>query len=163
MSAERVIIIGCPGSGKSTFARRLATLTGLPLYHLDLLYHRPDRTKVPREVFDSSLDEIMSTEYWIIDGNYQRTLEKRISGCDRVFLFDLPAEVCLEGVKERVGRPRPDMPWVEEKLDPEFEDFIKEFREKKLPKIYELLGRSGGRKITVFRTREEAEKYLYKF
>ncbi len=163
MSAERVIIIGCPGSGKSTFARRLATLTGLPLYHLDLLYHRPDRTKVSREVFDSSLDEIMSTEYWIIDGNYQRTLEKRISGCDRVFLFDLPAEVCLEGAKERVGRPRPDMPWVEEKLDPEFEDFIKEFREKKLPKIYELLGRSGGRKITVFRTREEAEKYLYKF
>ena len=33
---NKVIVIGCPGSGKSTFSRALHELTDLPLYHLDL-------------------------------------------------------------------------------------------------------------------------------
>ncbi|MEY8605912.1 hypothetical protein [Muribaculum intestinale] len=31
---KKVIIIGCPGAGKSTFARKLSAKTGLPLYYL---------------------------------------------------------------------------------------------------------------------------------
>lgn len=48
---RKVIVIGSPGAGKSTFSRQLHRLTGLPLYHLDLLWHKPDRTNVsPRGV-----------------------------------------------------------------------------------------------------------------
>ena len=46
---KRVLVIGCPGSGKSTFSRRLAKKTGFELFHLDLLYWRADRTTVCRE------------------------------------------------------------------------------------------------------------------
>ena len=46
---EKIIVIGCPGAGKSTFARRLRDETGLPLYYLDLLWHRPDRTTAGRD------------------------------------------------------------------------------------------------------------------
>ena len=29
---QRALVLGCPGSGKSTFARRLRDITGLPLH-----------------------------------------------------------------------------------------------------------------------------------
>ena len=38
MTNKKIIVIGCPGSGKSHFSRKLAALTGLPLYHLDMIY-----------------------------------------------------------------------------------------------------------------------------
>ncbi len=65
---QRAIVIGCPGSGKSTFSRKLRDSTGLPLYYLDLLWHKPDRTTVSREKFDKRLYEILMQEQWIIDG-----------------------------------------------------------------------------------------------
>ena len=43
---NRIVIIGCPGAGKSTFARKLAAKTGLPLYYLDMIWHRADRTVI---------------------------------------------------------------------------------------------------------------------
>lgn len=52
---KKILVIGCPGSGKSTFARRLRDRTGLPLYHLDLLWHRPDKTTVSEAEFDAAL------------------------------------------------------------------------------------------------------------
>ena len=74
---RKAIIIGCPGSGKSTFARKLRDTTGLPLYYLDMLWHKPDKTTVPEDEFDASLQDILKRDRWIIDGNYQRTLAVR--------------------------------------------------------------------------------------
>ena len=87
---KKIIVIGCPGSGKSTFARKLRDITGLPLYYLDMIWHKPDKTTVTREEFDTELEKILEKDSFIIDGNYGRTLEKRFLCCDTVFLFDLP-------------------------------------------------------------------------
>ena len=158
---ERVIITGCPGGGKSTFARRLRDVSGLPLYYLDRLWHRPDRTTVTREAFDLRLREILREDRWIIDGNYQRTLELRLAACDTAFLLDLPPEKCLAGARSRIGRPREDLPWVETEFDEEFRQSIVEFPRDCLPRIYELLNQyREGRKIVIFRSREEADGYL---
>jgi adenylate kinase family enzyme len=64
---RKVIIIGCPGAGKSTFARILSDKTHLPLYYLDMLWHKPDRTTVERNIFDNKLKEIVLGDKWIID------------------------------------------------------------------------------------------------
>lgn len=98
------MVIGCPGAGKSTFAKRLHEVTGLPLYYLDMLWHKPDRTNIPRDEFDARLEEIVRKDKWIIDGNYQRTLEMRLKECDTVFLLDYPLEVCLAGAQSRIGK-----------------------------------------------------------
>ena len=161
---KRVIVIGSPGAGKSTFAKKLAALTGIPLHHLDMVYHRPDKTHISREEFDMKLAGIMAEEAWIIDGNYSRTIEARLKECDTVFLLDYPLEVCLSGALERVGTQRDDMPWAEKELDSEFRRFIEEFPEKEMPKIYRLIEKyKDKRDVIILRSREEAGKWLAEY
>ena len=98
---------------------------------------------------------------YIIDGNYSRTIERRISACDTVFLFDLPVEDCLDGAISRLGKLRYDMPWIDTKLDPQLKREIEEFRDKNLPVIYELIEKyKSGKAIVIFKSREEANKFI---
>lgn len=157
---NKILIIGCPGSGKSTFARRLRDITGLPLHYLDMIWHKPDKTNISREEFDAALREIISGDRWIIDGNYQRTLEMRVAACDSVFLFDLPTDICLEGARSRIGKKREEMPWIATELDIEFEQCITDFADHKLPAIYDLLRKYDIKNVTVFKSREAADAYL---
>lgn len=159
---QRIMIIGSPGSGKSTFARKLRDKTGLPLYYLDMIKHKPDRTTISSEEFDKKLDEILNKDKWIIDGNYQRTLEVRMEKSDTIILFDLPAEVCLEGAKSRIGTKREDLPWIETEktFESEFKQWIVEFSEKSLPEIYNLLEKYKDKEIVIFKSREDEKFYL---
>ncbi len=157
---KRVMVIGCPGSGKSRFSRLLHKSTGLPLVHLDMLNWNADRTEVGREVFDARLREAISGDEWIIDGNYGRTLEWRFERCDTVFFFDLPTDECLRGIEERRGKVRPDMPWVEKEEDAEFTDFVRNFAVTSRPKIISLIEKYSDREIMVFHSREETNEYL---
>lgn len=159
---EKVIVIGCPGSGKSVFSAALSQKTGLPLCHLDMLYWNPDRTTVTREVFDDRLKSILDNDKWIIDGNYGRTMEIRMMAADTVFFLDYPTEVCIEGIYERRGKARPDIPWIEpeDEVDEEFLRSVKEYRDKSRPKVIELLEKYSYKSIIIFRDRIEADLYL---
>ena len=158
---EKVIVIGSPGAGKSTFARKLRDKTGLPLYYLDMIFHNADKSTVSREEFDKQLSEIVATDQWIIDGNYQRTLPLRFKKCDTVFFFDVPLEECLEGATARIGTKREDMPWVEEVLDEEFKQYIIDFPKDQLPLIYGLIDEyKNDKEIIVFMSRTEADDWL---
>ena len=158
---KKVIVIGCPGSGKTTFAEKLRDRVGLPLIYLDAIWHKPDRTHIPREEFDAKLVEILAEDRWIIDGNYSRTVETRMRACDTVFLFDLPVEVCLEGAISRLGKGRYDMPWIDTRLDPKLKQEIEEFGDKNLPTVYALLDKyKNGKTVVVFKSREQADAFL---
>ena len=157
---KRVAVIGCPGGGKSTFSRALRDRVDLPLYHLDAIYWRDDRTHLSREEFYPLMQKIIARDEWIIDGNYNSTLEWRISACDLLIFLDYPAEVCLEGVRARRGQKRSDMPWVEDGDDEEFLEFIRAFETESRPRILELIGGYPDKAVVVFRTREEADRYL---
>lgn len=158
---KKAIIIGCPGSGKTTFAEKLNRCTGLPLFYLDVIWHKPDRTHISREEYDKIVDGIFKLDEWIIDGNYSRTIEKRIVNCDTVFLFDLPTDVCIQGAVSRLGKKRLDVPFADDKLDPEFKKQIEEFPFVVLPRIYELLEKhKANREITVFKSRKQADEYI---
>ena len=157
---RKVIVIGCPGSGKSTFARKLRALTGLPLYHLDMMYWNEDKTTVEREVFDARLKDAMAGSTWIIDGNYARTMEIRLAGCDTVFFLDYPTEVCLEGIESRKGKSRSDMPWTENSSDDEFVSFVKNYNENNRPEVIKLLEKYSDKNIFVFHSRAKSEKFL---
>lgn len=158
---KKVIVIGCPGAGKTTFAEKLNKLTGLPLFYLDAIWHRPDRTHISREEYDERLSEILKLDTWIIDGNFNRTIEVRLRASDTVFLFDLPTDVCLDGAISRLGKERYDMLWIDTELDPKLKEEIEAFPQKGLPGIYELLEQYGeGKNIIVFKSREQADEYI---
>lgn len=158
---KKIIVIGCPGSGKSYFSKKLKDILNYPIYHLDLIWNKPDKTTISREEFDSILNKIFIEDTWIMDGNYQRTLEMRINACDTIILLDFDLEVSLEGATSRVGQQRDDMPWKEESLSEEFKNKILSFREEKLPEIYKLLDKYKDEKeIIIFKNREESNNYL---
>ena len=158
---RRIVVLGCPGSGKTTFSLKLQKALGLPLYHLDAIWHKPDRTHVTREEFDARLADLLARDSWIIDGNYSRTAERRIAAADTVILFDLPSDVCLAGALARLGQKRPDMPWIDTALDPALRAEIEAFSVKNLPAIYALIERYGAEKsVVIFKSREEADAFL---
>lgn len=160
LGMEKVLVIGCPGGGKSTFARALRDKTNLPLYSLDMIWHKPDKTTVTREEFDARLGELLKEPRFLIEGNYARTLEMRLAACDTVFLLDYPVEVCLAGVESRIGTKREDMPWVETEFDPEFREYILHFAAERLPYIYQCLNNARGKRVVIFHSREDAADFL---
>ena len=160
LASQRIVILGCPGSGKSTFALKLRERTGLPLIHLDNLWWKRDRTHITREVFDRALEAVLSGEQWIIDGDYSRTYEVRIRACDTVIFLDYDAQTCMNGILERVGKTRPDIPWVEHRLDPELVKQVESYRRDNRPAIYELLDKYPDKRALVFSTRLEAARWL---
>lgn len=158
---QKVLVIGSPGAGKSTFSRKLRDATGLPLYYLDMIWHRPDKTNISREELTARQREIIKTPKWIIDGNYLSTMELRLKNCDTVFFLDYPLEVCLAGAKARIGTKREDIPWIETEFDQEFKQWILDFPKDQLPIIYQLLEKyKENRTVHIFKSREEAEHYL---
>ncbi len=158
---NKVIVIGSPGAGKSVFSKRLNEKTGLPLIHLDLIWHKPDKTHIPREQFDAVLERACQEERWIMDGNYSRTLELRFAHADTVIFLDYPPEVCLEGIAGRIGQTRSDMPWVEDCLDPELKQTVEEYPHKNRQTVYRLIKKyQTDKTVVVFHSREDAERYL---
>ena len=155
-----ILVLGCPGSGKSTFARRLHERTGLPLIHLDRLFWLPDRTHISREAFDRRLTEMLCQPKWILDGDYNRTWEVRIRACDTVIFLDYDEALCLEGIAARVGQDRPDMPWTEQTLDPELVALVQGYRTQSRPVLLALLARYPEKRQWFFHTRVEADRWL---
>ena len=157
---KKVIVIGCPGSGKSTFSRRLAEKTNIPVYHLDMMYWNEDKTTVDKGIFLERLDAVLQKDEWIIDGNYISTMELRMLACDTIIFLDYPLEICLDGVKSRQGKARSDMPWIEDEEDGEFIEFIKNFAKEQRPIIMDLLEKYSDKHINVFNSRVEASEYI---
>ena len=157
---KKIIVIGCPGSGKSTVSRALHNKTGIPLYHLDMMYWNADKTTAEKSVFLERLSTVLEKDEWIIDGNYGSTMELRMAACDTVIFLDYPLDICLDGIRERRGKPRSDMPWIETEEDEEFIEFIKSYNEQQKPKVLELLEKYSDKNIVIFKSREEADMFL---
>ena len=130
-TAKRIAIIGCGGSGKSTLATQLGPVLGLPVVHLDVHYWNPGWVPTPRDEWEDEVEGLISGEFWIIDGNYGSTMDKRLAASDAVIFMDFPRRICLWRVVKRgfqhIGESRPDMaPGCPERLlDGGFFKFIK--------------------------------------
>ena len=160
---HKILVIGCSGSGKSTYARALAECTKLPLVHLDRLYWRPGWTHVSREEFDALLAAELAKPAWIMDGNYDRTLVARLERCDAVVWLNLPRIVCVLGVLRRValfrGRVRPDMgDNCPERLDFSFLRWVWNYNSIHRARIQEALAHAPHATVFMVRKRRELSR-----
>lgn len=98
---KKIAIIGCPGSGKTTLAFKLAKQLHLPLYHLDDYQWLPGWQKVERNEFVKAHDTLCDLPAWIIEGSGNKLLPYRIQKADVVIFLDVPRATCIWRVVKR--------------------------------------------------------------
>lgn len=164
MKFNRIIIIGSAGSGKSYLAKKIAEITGYPLIHLDNEFWNPGWVKTPRDEWIKKQKNMMASEQWIIDGNYDSTLELRFEACDVIIFLDINRFICMLGAIKRHGKKRSDLPdYCEEKFDKEFLEFLKwiwSFSKVSKPKILALRKAYQDKSMIVLKSRGEVKKFL---
>lgn len=120
---RRILVMGPPGSGKSTVARRLGAQHGLPIFHLDQAFWQPGWIETPADDFRAEVERIAALPAWVIDGNYTgSTLEPRFRTADTIVYLDVPSWLCVLRILWRTassyGRVRADSaPGCPERLD----------------------------------------------
>jgi len=165
---QRVMVLGCGGSGKSTFARELGDRTGLPAVHLDLLFWQPGWTPAPEAQARAALAEALAGERWIADGDFldDGAADARFARADTVVWLDLPRRLCLWRIGWRLlrdrRRRRPDLPaGCRESFDPAFLRWVWSYpgRRAEVAAVLDAVARQG---VTVWRlrSRREVERFL---
>ena len=162
---ERILIIGCSGSGKSRLARKLGQKLGLPVIHLDQLWWTENWQNVTVEEFDSRLAMALNMDRWIIDGNYSRTMGVRLSQCDTVIYLDFSRWACLLGMCQRLlssrGKTRPDMSaGCPERFSWEFVKWIWDFNKNNRVRNYTYLAQAKHAQSVVLKNRREVKAFL---
>ena len=163
---KRVMIIGCGGAGKSTLARQLGEKTGLPVVHLDQIWWTPGNWQhITQEEFDIQLAREMENPRWIMDGNFNRTIEVRLQHCDTVIYLDSNRFVCLKNWIGRViknwGRSRQDMaPGCSERFDPEMAEWIWNFNRNNRERYYRLLSEVRDKQVYILKNRRDVRRFL---
>ncbi len=163
---ERIIVIGCGGSGKTTLSHQLGDLLSIPVHHLDRLFWDPGWVKVERNAFFKKQEQIISGDRWLIDGNYGSTMEARIARADTILFLDLPTTHCLWNVIKRFfqyqGKSRPDMTdGNSEMLDLVFIWYILTFRQRRRPLIMQRLAEApGDTRVVLLKNRRAVGTFL---
>jgi adenylate kinase family enzyme len=162
---KRIMIIGSPGSGKSTFSRKLSQITTLPLIHLDKEFWNNGWVETARKEWIKKQRGLILGDEWIIDGNYGGTMDIRLEKADTIICFNLSRTVCLMSYFKRVitnvNKVRPDMPeGCPEKFDLEFMKYIWNFKGTSSQKNIDIIEKSKDKQIIVFKHRREAKKYI---
>jgi len=165
---QRVLVMGSSGSGKSTFARQLSDLTGIPVVSLDALFWKPGWVQSDRAEFTERVNAAARQPRWIMDGNYASsgTGELRRDSCDTVIWFDLPRSSCVLGIVKRIagsyGKVRPEMAeGCPEKFDFEFFRYVWTYRQVQRPKLLAYFGGlRADQPLVCFTDRGQADAYL---
>lgn len=163
---KRVVVVGCPGSGKTTFSKKLATKTKLPVIHLDYYYHQSGRNYGDnREAWVAQVRSLASQESWIMDGNYNSTVAERFDKADTIIFLDYPRRTSLYGILKRRllfhKKTRQDMPdnW-KEKANLALFSSVLNFKRTKRPTILKILKSNRNKDIITFKNRKQAAEYL---
>ncbi len=98
---KRVVVVGASGSGKSTFARRLAPILGARRIELDAIYHQPNWQPLPEDQMRERVKRLVSGDRWVVDGNYRMVADIAWAAADTVVWLDYPRYLVLARLLRR--------------------------------------------------------------
>lgn len=159
---KKISIIGCPGSGKSTLSVQLGKILNLEAIHLDKIYWKPYWINISKEEFDEKHDEILKKESFILDGNYNRTISKRLEKCDLVIYLDYDSQVCIDSYIQRVKDGSIKDFITEncvETLDEDFNNYISSYNDKNRDNNYKKIYDSNIKYI-ILNNRDEKDEFI---
>ena len=164
IKSKKICLFGCPGSGKSTLGKNLSKIMNLQVYHLDNIYWKPNWVNISKEEFDEKLNELLLLDEYIIEGNYNRTLDLRLEKCDLAIFLDFNRFTCLVSVIKRYfmykNKTRDDItPGCDEALDKEFISYVWNFNKKFRKKYYQKLKESN-KEYLILRNRRQVKRFI---
>jgi predicted kinase len=157
---RRLIIVGSPGSGKTTLAARIAEESGLPLYGLSALADRVAHRADAERRLHGAVARVVRGRRWIFEGtllalrprpDFDRLLELRLAHAEAIAVLDLPPSLCAARVMLR-GRSS------------DYEglgDLIRGFRRAVLPRVERAITATArGLRVVVLRTPGAVDRFL---
>lgn len=162
---NRIIVIGCPGSGKSTLTFKLQNILKYPVMHLDKVYHIDNDTRISTEELIEKVNEFASSNHdWIIDGNYITTMEQRMILADTIILLDIDSNICVQNAISRSKKERQEDMAVGfdiSKISQDFLNYIAKFKETTFPKIMELYEKyKNTKKFIILKSYKDIDNYI---
>lgn len=148
---QRILILGRGAAGKSTAARRLAEITGLPLIELDTHFWRTDLRPTPAEEWRALQGKLAANKQWIMDGDlgpYDQ-LDVRLVAADTIIILDFSLPLCAWRAMRR-SRERTDF-WL----------WLIRWRRHSRPALLQAVSRfAPTARTVVLRTPSELERLL---
>ncbi|MEI6095135.1 MAG: DNA topology modulation protein [Gammaproteobacteria bacterium] len=104
---QRIMIVGRPGSGKSTFSIKLQAILNIPLFHLDKYFFEKNWVQRNYQDFLNQQQYFVDKPQWIIDGNSTKSFELRYSQADLCLYFNFPRYLCYYRTIKRLFHKHP--------------------------------------------------------
>ena len=163
---KKIIVLGNSGSGKSTFTTILANKLHIDFLHLDPLVYKYSWDKPEFNEMEEKVNEMLTKNSWIIDGNFLNNASNRFSECDTVFFLDLNRFICMRSVikrhKKYKGKHRDSRSdYCDEKLSLSYLKWVvKDFYKTSRKVILNFIKENPEKNIIVLKTRKQVNRYL---
>lgn len=162
---SRVSVIGCPGSGKTTFTKSLGGILNRTVTHLDKVLWGANWQMLPYDERKLIHDGVILTDNWIIDGMWKSHLDDRLDRATLVIFLDYKRRISFwRAIKRRIryrGKQRDDIAeGCREKLDNYFIRYIWTFRRKVRPFILKELSSRQNLTVLTLKNPKQAERFL---
>ena len=148
---KRVVILGRGAAGKSTLARHLGEITGLPVIELDTLFWRSGLVPTSRPGWTELQERLVQKDSWILDGDLgpHDAVEVRLRAADTIILLDFALFRCTWRVLRRAS----------ERLD--FWRWVLAYRRQSVPRLMDAISRyAPNAELHVLRTPGAVKEFM---